>query len=170
MYTLLAPVVWAIAQRHYILSWAVSLVFPDTATGIFWTSPVPPLGWIGETATSACARWIVPILPVSLWQCQCRWGPASAWGDDLQIEKEISFGVYQAVAQTAGQLPTSLSGDLLPIDNISGLGRAELGEVLIPARDAETDEGVPGEGLPNRCGRPPMASNIADYREKDVDD
>ena len=35
LYTLLAPVAWAIAQCHYILSWAVSLVFPDTATGDF---------------------------------------------------------------------------------------------------------------------------------------
>ena len=40
----------------------------------------------------------------------------------FQIEKEISFGVYQAVAQTAGSAANLLSGDLLPIDNISGLG------------------------------------------------
>ena len=46
LYTLLAPVAWAIAQCHYILT--------------------------------ACARWFVPILPVSPWQC--RWVPASAWG------------------------------------------------------------------------------------------
>ena len=71
LYTLLAPVAWAIAQCHYILSWAVSLVFPDTATGDFLDLSCSAFGLDR-------ARWFVPILPVSPWQC--RWVPASAWG------------------------------------------------------------------------------------------
>ncbi len=164
LYTLLAPVAWAIAQCHYILSWAVSLVFPDTATGDFLDLSCSAFGLDREPATYSVRKVVCTdsagepmAVPVG-----ARLGLG---GMIFQIEKELSSGVYQAVAQTAGSAANLLSGDLLPIDNISGLGRAELGEVLIPARDAETDEEFRAR-FAQSVRETPYGGNIADYREK----
>lgn len=164
LYTLLAPVAWAIAQCQYILSWAVSLVFPDTATGEFLDLSCSAFGLDREEAT-CCVRKVTCTdaagEPMTV-QVGAR---LASGGMVFQLEEELSTGVYRAAAQTAGTAANLLSGDLLPIDNIPGLGRAELGEVLIPARDAETDEEF-RKRFAQSVRETPYGGNIADYREK----
>lgn len=51
-------------------------------------------------------------------------------------------GEYNLLAETPGQVGNQYVGTLLPIDNYNGLATAELLEIVIPARDEETDDSL----------------------------
>ncbi len=53
---------------------------------------------------------------------------------------KISDGVYRLVCETAGKIGNRFFGDMIPIDYVQGLERAELTEILIPGEDEEDTE------------------------------
>lgn len=56
------------------------------------------------------------------------------------IGSESEAGVYRLQAEIEGDVGNEYMGQLLPIDNFNGLGEAVLIDVIIPARDTETDD------------------------------
>ena len=163
-YLLLAPVAWVLGQCFYVLNWAVSLLFPDTSEGEFLDLACSAFGVDREPATFAERRIICTDSsgePMSV-PLGARFGAA---GMVYAIEEELEPGNYRAVAQTSGSAGNIQIGDLLPIDGISGLGRAELGEILVAARDEETDTEL-RERFAQSVRETPYGGNIADYRQK----
>lgn len=67
----------------------------------------------------------------------------SSIGDDpvyytvIAAEEE---GIFRFQAETAGESGNKYIGVLLPLNNFNGLAEAMVTEILIPARDTETDE------------------------------
>ncbi|MBE9390002.1 baseplate J/gp47 family protein [Vagococcus salmoninarum] len=56
------------------------------------------------------------------------------------VASENEPGVYRMQAETEGDRGNEYIGVLLPIDNFNGLGEATLIDVVIPARNTETDD------------------------------
>ncbi|MGL9971575.1 baseplate J/gp47 family protein [Enterococcus sp. DIV1420a] len=56
------------------------------------------------------------------------------------IQRDIEPGMYQLQAEIAGESGNGYIGSLLPLDHFNGLGSAKILEVIIPARDTESDE------------------------------
>lgn len=53
---------------------------------------------------------------------------------------KLSDGVYLMECETAGKIGNRFFGDMIPIDYIDGLEKAELTEILIPGEDEEDTE------------------------------
>lgn len=53
---------------------------------------------------------------------------------------KLSDGVYRMECETAGRTGNRFFGDMIPIDYIDGLEKAELTEILIPGEDEEETE------------------------------
>ena len=76
---------------------------------------------------------------------------------------KVSDGVFLLTCETAGTIGNSYVGNLLPVTQISGLGRATLSDIVTPAEDLEADE-----TLRQRCitwlRRKPYGGNVNHYR------
>jgi uncharacterized phage protein gp47/JayE len=83
----------------------------------------------------------------------------------LKVTEKITAGEFKAVAEQTGTLGNRFTGELLPIDNISGLGAATLEDVLIAADDTETDEDLRSR-LYDYLRQTPFGGNVADYEQK----
>lgn len=70
---------------------------------------------------------------------------------------------WQAVCETVGSLANSYAGQLIPIDYINGLTRAELVELLIPGDDEEETEAFRQRVLDSLQAQA-FGGNQADYR------
>ncbi len=70
---------------------------------------------------------------------------------------------WQAVCETPGSLANSYAGQLIPIDYINGLTRAELVELLIPGDDEEETEAFRQRVLDSLQAQA-FGGNQADYR------
>lgn len=77
---------------------------------------------------------------------------------------KVSDGVFLLTCETAGIIGNSYVGNLLPVTQISGLGRATLSDIITPAEDEEDDE-----TLRERCltwlRRKPYGGNVNHYRQ-----
>jgi len=80
-------------------------------------------------------------------------------------KEKISVGVYRMECEQAGTIGNSVFGNLLPIENINGLARAELSDILIPGEDEETDQHL-RERYYETVNEPAFGGNIADYKRK----
>jgi len=78
---------------------------------------------------------------------------------------KISTGVYTMECETAGIVGNQPYGALLPIGFISGLSRAELGDVLIPGEDEEADDALRARYY-EEVNAPAFGGNMADYKHK----
>ena len=56
------------------------------------------------------------------------------------IVEDSEPGTYRLQAETEGEIGNKFIGTLLPLDNFNGLAEAVLTEILIPARDTESDD------------------------------
>ncbi len=76
---------------------------------------------------------------------------------------KVSDGIFLLTCETAGTIGNDYVGNLLPVTQITGLGRATLSDIVTPAEDTETDE-----KLRDRCilwlRRKPYGGNVNHYR------
>ena len=165
IYHTLAPVAFLLAQQTYMIAYMTDLLFADTAEGEWLDRVTSDFGIDREQATQAVRQintfdsagnaMDVPI------------GSRFAIQDiTLAITEKIADGQFKATCEQAGLQGNAYSGTILPVDNINGLGSAELiAPALIPARDAETDDSL-RERFYAATRRQPYGGNIADYEEK----
>lgn len=71
---------------------------------------------------------------------------------------------YRLTAETPGTVGNEYVGPLLPITSIQGLTSAQLGEILVPGDDEETDDELRARLIYTLNSRP-FGGNIAAYRE-----
>lgn len=73
-------------------------------------------------------------------------------------------GEYELTCETLGTAGNAYSGQLLPIDYISGLATATISDTITPARDAETDEELRARYI-LKVTKKSFGGNIAQYDE-----
>ncbi|HIW33435.1 MAG TPA: baseplate J/gp47 family protein, partial [Candidatus Paenibacillus intestinavium] len=69
------------------------------------------------------------------------------------------------VCETTGTIGNEQFGMLLPIDYVANLARAELGEVLVPGEDEESDDML-RQRFYEAVNEPAFGGNVADYKQK----
>jgi uncharacterized phage protein gp47/JayE len=78
--------------------------------------------------------------------------------------ERIGPGEFIMECEQAGTIGNQVSGQMLPIDYIDGLVRAELTDVLVPGEGEETDEQL-RERYFEAMNEPAFGGNIADYKQ-----
>lgn len=164
IYNAVAPVAAELAQAYLQLDLCLDNVFADTAKGEYLDRRVNEYGVNRKVATHAVRKGYfygrddVPIeIPTGT--------RFAVDGIQFWVESKISTGIYTLRCQqpgTAGNLP---SGKFLPLDYIAGLQQAELGEVIIPGADEETDEAL-YKRYQETVSQTPFGGNKADYIQK----
>ena len=81
------------------------------------------------------------------------------------VTEKIEKGTYKLECETAGIVGNNLSGTLVPIDYIQGLGKAILTDILIPGEDEETDESL-RQRFYETTNEKAFGGNIVDYQNK----
>lgn len=81
------------------------------------------------------------------------------------VTEKIGGGEYRVECETAGTAGNGQLGEMIPIDYIDGLQRAELTEVLIPGEDEEDTEELRKRYF-NSFDEKAFGGNVRDYLEK----
>jgi|SRR5690625_2030889 len=164
MWNALAPAAAELTQMYIELGINLNLGFADTATGEYLSRRTAEFGVNREPATKAIrqgqfySRNNEPMdIPIG-----SRFSVESV--NFVAIEK-ISTGIYRMECEQAGTIGNSVFGNMLPIQNINGLARAELGEVLIPGQNEESDEDLRRRYY-EIVNEPSFGGNVADYKQK----
>lgn len=84
------------------------------------------------------------------------------------VDEKITDGTYSLKASIAGDAGNRYTGQILPVDNISGLGYATITKVTITARDEETDDDLRARILAD-VGLTEYGGNVADYLQMVVE-
>lgn len=82
----------------------------------------------------------------------------------FSVIRRLSQGSYELESEIEGSAGNAYIGQLLPIDTIPGLGTAEMGEIITPARNIETDEEL-RERYFSRLRKTSFGGNWNDYVE-----
>lgn len=80
------------------------------------------------------------------------------------VEK-LADGVYRMVCETVGREGNRFLGEMIPIDYVEGLERAELAEILIPGEDEEDTEDLRKRYFAS-FDEKAFGGNVQDYIEK----
>lgn len=163
IYDALAPVAAELAQAYAELDINDNLSFADTASG--------------EYLTRRCAEHGVNRYPATKARREGLFYGAGGAPFDVPIGSRFSIGGVNYVAvsrleagrfelecETAGTIGNQPSGNLLPITTIPGLARAELGAVLVPGEDEESDEEL-RQRFFEEVNTPAFGGNVAQYRQ-----
>lgn len=76
---------------------------------------------------------------------------------------EIVPGSYEATCEQEGTIGNEYSGNVINISFVQGLSKATMTDLLVPARDVETDEALLIRYL-EAINENPFGGNIADYK------
>lgn len=80
------------------------------------------------------------------------------------VESEISAGNYALRCETAGMTGNNYMGDLVPISNGIKLDKAVMSELIVAARETETDDELRARFY-DSVNKSPFGGNIAQYKE-----
>ena len=81
-----------------------------------------------------------------------------------EVEGQIVPGNYQLTCETVGTVGNAYVGNLIPINYIQGLGEAIMTDLIIPARDVETDDELRARYFLSLKDKP-FGGNLAQYDE-----
>lgn len=81
-----------------------------------------------------------------------------------EVEGQIVPGNYQLTCETVGTVGNAYVGNLMPINYIQGLGEAIMTDLIIPARDVETDDELRARYFLSLKDNP-FGGNLAQYDE-----
>lgn len=164
IYTACGAVAAEVSRMYAEMDINWNLSFADTATGDALSKRTAEFGVPKEGATKAVRKGFfygqndVPFaIPIN--------SRFSVGAVNFIAKESIGPGEYSLECEQAGTIGNSVSGPLLPIEYIDGLARAELGDVLIPGQDEETDEHL-RQRFFEELNNPPFGGNIADYKLK----
>lgn len=163
IYDALAPAAAELAQMYIDLDVNYNLSFADAASGDDLTRICAEFGVNREAATKARRKGLF-------------YGPGDAPMDipegsrfslndvDFVAISKISTGQWVLECETAGAIGNQDFGDLLPIDYINGLSRAELADIIVPGEDEETDDALRGRYY-QTVNEPAFGGNVSDYEQ-----
>jgi len=164
IYDALAPAAAELAQMYAELDINDRLSFADTASGEYLTRRAAEFGVHRRPATKARREghfFGANDSPIEI-PTGSRY---SIEGIHFVAVSRIGAGVYVLECETPGVVGNQHFGNLLPIDFVPGLVRAELGDVLVPGEDEESDEEL-RQRYYKAVNEPPFGGNVADYQQK----
>jgi len=164
IYDACAPAAAELAQMYIELEINYNLSFADTASGEYLSRKTAEFGVNRNTATAAVRKGLFYNANNSLMDVPISTRFAI---DDLTytVSQRISTGIYRLTCESTGTTGNEQFGALLPIDYVANLARAELGEVLVPGEDEETDESL-RQRLYDTVNEPAFGGNVSDYKNK----
>lgn len=167
IYDALAPTALKLAEAYSFLDWVLRVTFADSADGEFLTRRVGEFGVNRKQASPAIRK-----ISITNSQEEPMSVPIgtlfSLDGVNYEIEEELALGSYKAKAQTEGVVGNISYGDLLPLGQIQGLGRALLEDVLVPGEEEESDESLYQKYLEHIRDKA-FGGNRADYKKKTLE-
>lgn len=164
IYDALAPAAAELAQMYIELEAGYDLAFADTADGEFLSRRTAEFGVNRMIATPARRQGVffgANQQPLDL-PLESRFNIGEL---TYRVINQLTTGVYTLECEIAGEIGNQLFGDLLPIDHVPGLVRAELADVLVPGQDEETDEAL-RQRYYEVVNEPAFGGNVADYKHK----
>lgn len=163
IYTALAPAAAELAQVYVELDVYMKLIFASTSEGEYIDERAWEMGIERQSATKAVRRGIfyggssspLDVLLGSRFSIE---------GLNYTVIGKIAPGQFELEAEIAGTAGNRPNGDMLPLEYIAGLVRAELADVLVEGADEESDEKLL-ERYQMRVRRPATSGNACQYRQ-----
>lgn len=81
-----------------------------------------------------------------------------------EVDGQVVPGSYQLTCETIGTIGNTYVGNLIPINYIQGLSQAIMTDLIIPARDVETDDDLRARYFLSLNDKP-FGGNLAQYDE-----
>jgi len=164
IYDALAPAAWEMAQMYIDMEIERNLLFADTATGEYLTRRAAEFGVSRKLSTAAKRKAVffddanIPLdVPIG-----SRYSGGSV---NYIVTKRLGAGVFEIKAETNGDIGNEYYGQLLPIDYVSKLARAQISDIIAPGEDVEDDE-VLRKRYFAAMNEQPFGGNLSDYRHK----
>lgn len=162
IYNALAPAAAEMAQMYIKFQNDMDLMFVDTAVDKYLDRIVNQIGMSRRAASSAIklAQFydenenFMNIAIGSRFTCNEYYWVAT---------EKLDTGKYKVKAEKAGSEANNISGKLIPVNYIVGLGTAILSELLIPGEDEESDKELRERYIEN-VKAPAFAGNVTDYK------
>ena len=179
IYDALAPACYELSEYYMRLKKILQDTYAETASGQYLDLRVAEQGIVRFQATHAVKKGIFETEngnPIEI-QIGSRFSTIS---ETEAINYEVTapyleggdpvLGTYELTCERVGTIGNSYVGNLIPISYIQGLSSAVLSDLIIPARDTETDEQLRERYFLSLKDKP-FGGNIAQYKEtlKDID-
>jgi uncharacterized phage protein gp47/JayE len=174
IYDAIAPACYELSEMYMQLRQIVQQTYVSTASGQYLDLRVQEQGLERYAATYAVKKAVFANSigsPVSI-PIGSRFSTivdADSTNYEVTAEYLDEFGdavpgAYQLTCETLGTSGNAYAGNLLPITYISGLATAIMSDIIIPARDEETDEELLIRYLA-KANQKSFGGNIAQYDE-----
>lgn len=164
IYNALAPAAAELAQMYILLKNNIDLVFADTAVEDYLDRLANQVGLTRNVATHAIKKGTFydendDLMDINL-------------GERFTIEdlvykatEKIETGTYKMECESAGTIGNNSVGNLIPVNYIENLARAELTDILIPGEDEEDDESLRARYYETTSEKG-FGGNVVDYQNK----
>jgi len=164
IYNACAPAAWELAAMYAELGINMELSFADTASGEYLSRRAAEFGVNRKQASKAKRKGAFfdangqPIdVPI---------------GSRYAIENisfiatsKVEAGSFILECEQSGSIGNKVFGALLPIDYVEKMARAELGDILVPGDDIESDESLRQRYI-KAVNEPAFGGNVSDYIQK----
>lgn len=164
IYDALAPAAAEIAQMYITLKYNIDLTFVDTSVGEYLDRLANQIGLTREPATKAIKTGLFYDENDNFMDIEI--------GERFTIDnlvfksiEKIANGNYKMECESEGIIGNSVTGNLIPVNYIDKLGKAELTELLIPGEDEENDDLLRTRYY-SEIGEKAFGGNIIDYQNK----
>lgn len=157
----LAPAAAELAQMYVALDMVLEQTFADTATFEYLDKRCAERGIHRRAAVCAVVEAEFQPAAVAVLGKRFRCG---IYHYQVTAATETA-GTYELICETAGEAPNAVTGQLIPIEYISGLQSAGITRIVIPGADAEDDENLRERYFASIEGQA-FGGNIAYYKEK----
>lgn len=169
IYDALAPAMYQLSMTYMVLYNLLQDTFPTTAVGEYLDLKVLEQGLsrleatkatkLGEFKDSSGKLMDVPI--------SSRFSTVGQDEQYYRVLEKRSDGIFILESESTGASANRYVGQLLPVDNINGLGTATMSGVYISGRDEETDDEL-RERYFQAVNEKAFAGNFAAYREESL--
>ena len=164
IYDALGPAAAELAQMYILLKNNIDLVFADTAVEEYLDRLANQVGLTRNEATYAIKKGIFYDGNDKLMDIDV--------GERFTIEdivykatERIEKGIYKMECETAGAIGNNYVGNLIPVNYIENLAKAELTDILIPGEDEESDDSLRSRYY-ETTSEQGFGGNIIDYQNK----
>lgn len=163
IYDALAPAAAELSKMYIDMDVNLGLSFASTASGKYLEKRTEEMGIVRLGAAKARKKGLFYASGNS--QVDIPIGSRfAAESLNYTAVDRLSEGVYVMECEIAGTAGNAPAGPMLPIDYVPGLARAELGELLEPGNDKESD-GKLLERYQLRVRQPATSGNVHQYRQ-----
>lgn len=164
IYNSVAPFAMVISEFYKELSARINELYATTATGHFLDDIVGMFGIARNLAICAIRKGVFYNSSNELMDIEIG-KRFSIDGIVFSTYEKISTGIYKMKCENPGEIGNVSSGNLLPVDTIPNLAIANLTDIIIPGKEAESDEEF-RKRFYDSVNSIAFGGNVADYKMK----